>query len=65
MKLNYILLNALVLGSTPLNALGTGNGKFGKESDPPHVLLEDGGSVLMEDGGMVILEEYGEGQENK
>ena len=39
MKLNYILLNALVLGSTPLNALGTGNGKFGKsESHPPHVL---------------------------
>lgn len=54
MKLNYILLNALVLGPTPLNALGTGNGKFGKsESHPPHVLLED--------GGMVILEEYGEG----
>lgn len=62
MKLNYILLNALVLGPTPLNTVGTGNGKFGKsESHPPHVLLEDGGCVLMEDGGKVILEEYGEG----
>lgn len=59
MILNYTLLNALVLGPTPLNALGTGNGKFGKESDPPHVLLEDGGDVLMEDGGLVILEDYG------
>lgn len=62
MKLNYILLNALVLSPTPLNTVGTENGKFGKsESHPPHVLLEDGGSVLMEDGGKVILEEYGEG----
>ena len=60
MKLNYILLNALVLGPTPLNTVGTGNGKFGKlESHPPHVLLEDGGCVLMEDGGLVILEDYG------
>lgn len=62
MMLNYILLNTLALGPAPLNALGTGNGKFSKsESHPTHVLLEDGGSVLMEDGGKVILEEYGEG----
>lgn len=60
MKLNYVLMNALVLGPAPLNTLGTGNGKFGKsESNPPHVLLEDGGDVLMEDGGLVILEDYG------
>lgn len=59
MKLNYILLNALVLGPAPLNTVGTENGRFGKESYPPHVLLEDGGDVLMEDGGLVILEDYG------
>ena len=60
MMLNYVLLNALALGPAPLNTVGTGNGKFGKsESNPPHVLLEDGGDVLMEDGGLVILEDYG------
>ena len=64
-----IKLKSICLGGLNLSQMGRrisglqiGIGKRGSiVSNPPHVLLEDGGSVLMEDGGKVILEEYGEG----
>ncbi len=63
-KLKSICLGELNLSQMGIYISGVqiGIGKRGPiVSNPPHVLLEDGGCVLMEDGGKVILEEYGEG----